>query len=176
MPNGHPKLVYFTHFEVSFLVIRILNEVLIMLPFTPRAKTPRPSLGVGMHSSLFGGQQEVIPSPSGSKHTIETDEKVTLCNFVNALLGVDEQLVSGKYLPLDCSPHSEDLFAKVKDGLILIKLINKAKPGTIKLNRASVEPSNRFQINENLNLVISGAHSMGLKAVNIGAQDIADGR
>ena len=129
-----------------------------------------------MHSSIFGGQQELLQSPAGSKHTIQTDEKVTLCNFVNKLLDDDEQLIGSRHIPLNSNPQSEDLFEKVKDGLILIKLINKAKPGTIKLNRASVEPSNRFQINENLNLVISGAHSMGLKAVNIGAQDIADGR
>ena len=145
--------------------------------FTPEAKTkPKPRPGVSLHSSLFGSHQELLVSPSGSKHTIETAEKVTLASFINQCLKSDEQLLASRHVPLDCSPYSEDLFDKLKDGLILAKLIHFVRPGVVALQRFAMKPTNTFQTNENLNLVIQGAHNLGLKAVNIGAQDISNGR
>jgi hypothetical protein len=38
------------------------------------------------------------------------------------------------------------------------------------------KPNNLWKKNENLNLLMDGVHKIGLKAVNIGAEDIGHGR
>ena len=63
------------------------------------------------------------------------------------------------------------------DGLILAKLINDAVPGTIDdrvLNMG--KKLNAFQITENNNVVVNSAKAIGCSVVNIGSQDISEGR
>lgn len=70
------------------------------------------------------------------------------------------------------------------DGLILCKLINDSVPDTIDervLNKPSVKagkskPLNAFQMTENNNIVITSSKGIGCSVVNIGPQDLAEGR
>merc|ERR1711972_1125679 len=74
---------------------------------------------------------------------------------------------------------SEQLFAAVQDGMLLCKLINVAVADTIDeraINRISPSSPSTFHITENLNLALNAAKGIGLTVVNIGAQDMIEGR
>lgn len=106
-------------------------------------------------------------------HTIDEDERISFTLHVNNVLAEDP-LIKPK-LPID--PQSEDLISACKDGIILAKLINHTSPGMIDervLN--TTEPLSAFQIVENLNLVINTAKTLEISVVNIGAEDVIEGR
>jgi plastin-1 len=66
---------------------------------------------------------------------------------------------------------------QLPDGLILCKLINDAVPDTIDervLNAG--KKINSFQMTENNNIVINSAKAIGCSVVNIGSQDLIEGR
>jgi len=72
------------------------------------------------------------------------------------------------------------LFDECRDGLVLSKLVNDSVPGTIDSRVLNIarpnKPLNAFQITENNNIVIMSAKAIGCSVVNIGPQDIAEGR
>ena len=75
--------------------------------------------------------------------------------------------------------HTADNNDLPQDGLILCKLINDSVPDTIDsrvLNIPKAKALNAFQITENNNIVITSSKAIGCSVVNIGPQDIADGR
>nr|KAJ3417719.1 hypothetical protein HK105_000886 [Polyrhizophydium stewartii] len=106
-------------------------------------------------------------------HTINEDEKESFTVHINQQLGGDKDLKAR--LPID--PRSMQIFAECKDGLILAKLINDAQPGTIDERVLNVAKKlNTFQMTENNNVVVNSAKAIGCSVVNIGAQDIMEGR
>lgn len=64
--------------------------------------------------------------------------------------------------------------------MVLCKLINDSVPDTIDSRVLNVakpgKPLNAFKITENNNIVITSAKAIGCSVVNIGADDIAEGR
>ncbi|KAG1363845.1 hypothetical protein COCNU_11G006720 [Cocos nucifera] len=106
-------------------------------------------------------------------HTINESEKASYVAHINSYLGEDPFLK--KCLPLD--PASNDLFNLVRDGVLLCKLINVAVPGTIDeraINRKRV--LNPWERNENHTLCLNSAKAIGCTVVNIGTQDLVEGR
>ncbi|KAJ1732771.1 fimbrin [Coemansia biformis] len=110
---------------------------------------------------------------ASSAHTINEDEREEFTNHINLALAGDSDI--GYRLPVD--PHTMQLFDEARDGLILSKLINYSAPDTIDervLNRGrKLSP---FQVTENNNVVINSAKAIGCSVVNIGSQDLAEGR
>ncbi|CAO3665015.1 unnamed protein product [Umbelopsis ramanniana] len=81
----------------------------------------------------------------------------------------------GHRLPIPT--NTMQLFDECKDGLIMCKLINDAVPDTIDervLNAG--KKINSFQMTENNNIVINSAKAIGCSVVNIGSQDLMEGR
>lgn len=73
--------------------------------------------------------------------------------------------------------NTMQLFDECRDGLILCKLINDAVPDTIDervLNAG--KKINNFQMVENNNIVVNSAKAIGCSVVNIGSQDIIEGK
>lgn len=63
------------------------------------------------------------------------------------------------------------------DGLLLCKLINDSVPDTIDERVLNVKNKlSNFQIIENNNVAINSAKAIGCSVVNIGPQDLMDGR
>lgn len=94
-------------------------------------------------------------------------------SHINQCLGPDPVLA--RHLPLNVT--SNDIFEKTNDGLILCKLINLAVPDTIDeraLNKK--ENLNIYHKTENLNLALNAAKGIGCQVVNIGSQDLIEGR
>ncbi|KAJ3310894.1 hypothetical protein HDV04_004589 [Boothiomyces sp. JEL0838] len=106
-------------------------------------------------------------------HTINEDEKESFTIHINQQLGSDKLLSSR--LPID--PKSMQIFSECKDGLVLAKLINDSVPGTIDERVLNVNKKlNAFQMTENNNVVVNSAKAIGCSVVNIGANDLIEGR
>lgn len=110
---------------------------------------------------------------ASSAHTINEDEREEFTKHINMVLEGDQDI--GYRLPID--PHTMQIFDEARDGLILSKLINYSAPDTIDervLNRGrKLSP---FQVTENNNVVINSVKAIGCSVVNIGSQDLAEGR
>ena len=112
-----------------------------------------------------------------SYHSYDIEERIGFADWANRVLGKDPDM---KHL-LPINLETEEIFEKVKDGILLCKLINSAIKDTIdnrsinkvKAGKTSVDT---FRSTENLNLALNSASSIGATVVNIGAQDILDGR
>jgi len=105
--------------------------------------------------------------------TFSEEERTAYVKVINSSLADDP--VCKKYLPID--PESNEVFDRIKDGVILCKLINKAQEGTIDervINKK--ENMNIFQQVENLNLAISAAKSIGLNVIGLNYDAIMDGK
>ena len=105
--------------------------------------------------------------------TFSEEERTAYVKVINSSLADDP--VCKKYLPID--PDSNEVFDRIKDGVLLCKLINKAQEGTIDervINKK--ENMNIFQQVEKLNLAISAAKSIGLNCIGLNYDSIMDGK
>lgn len=89
---------------------------------------------------------------------------------INALLEGDADLT---FLPLDPNSTTDLPLAGTK-GVLLCKLINRVKNGTIPAKNFKVKPRNVYEIIENQNESIRGAIALGCKVVNITAIILMD--
>ncbi|KAL8143848.1 hypothetical protein V2J09_016880 [Rumex salicifolius] len=97
-------------------------------------------------------------------HTISESEKASYVAHINNYMGEDKFLK--QYLPLD--PSTNDLFDK---------LINVAVPGTIDERAINMKRLlNPWERIENHTLFLNSAKAIGCTVVNIGTQDIIEGR
>ena len=86
------------------------------------------------------------------------NEKECYVKIVNKLLENDEELK--EKLPI--VPESNEVFKKIKDGVILAKLVNMAAPGTVDERVIVKDPSMTVHDKKsNVNLVINSAKSIG---------------
>ncbi|KAJ1656116.1 fimbrin [Dispira simplex] len=112
-------------------------------------------------------------SNENTAHSINEDEKAEFVIHINQNLAGDRDVDSR--LPID--ENTMQVFDECRDGLLLSKLINYASPGTIDervLNRG--KKLSPFQVIENNNLVVNSAKAIGCSVVNIGSQDLIEGR
>ena len=86
------------------------------------------------------------------------NEKECYCKIINKLLENEEELKN----KLPVIPESNEIFKKMKDGVILTKLINIAAPGTVDERVIAKDPSMTIEDKKaNVNLVINSAKSIG---------------
>ena len=105
--------------------------------------------------------------------TFSEEERTAYVKVINSSLADDP--LCKKYLPID--PDSNEVFDRIKDGVLLCKLINKAQEGTIDERVINTKDNmNIFQQVENLNLAISAAKSIGLNVIGINYDSIMDGK
>ena len=105
--------------------------------------------------------------------TFSEEERTAYVKVINSSLADDP--ICKKYLPID--PESNEIFDRIKDGVILCKLINKAQEGTIDERVINTkENMNIFKQVENLNLAISAAKSIGLNVIGLNYDSIMNGK
>ena len=108
---------------------------------------------------------ESASKDSMSFGSFSEEERTAYVKVINSALADDE--VCKKYLPID--PDSGEIFTRLKNGIILCKLINKAVEGTIDERVINTKDNmNVFQETENLKLAVASAKSIGIKVVGIG--------
>ncbi|KAL6056274.1 fimbrin [Balamuthia mandrillaris] len=113
-----------------------------------------------------------LETETGATHSFAEEEKASFVEHINNSLGKDPHLQG--HLPID--PDSMELFTKCQDGLILCKLINDSVPETIDERVLNLKCKNNFEMVENNNLCVNSAKAIGCSVVNIGSQDIIEGR
>jgi len=112
-----------------------------------------------------------------SYHSYAIEERIGVADWCNRVLKGDKDMKH--ILPIDLD--TEDLFLKAKDGILFCKLINSAISDTIdersinKIKEGKTEVDT-FRQTENLNLALNSAKSIGATVINVGSQDILDGR
>uniref|UniRef100_UPI00398F7DAC plastin-1-like n=1 Tax=Pristiophorus japonicus TaxID=55135 RepID=UPI00398F7DAC len=134
------------------------------------SKTFRKAINKKEGICAIGGTSD--RSSEGTQHSYEEEEKVAFVNWINKALEGDPDC---KHLiPMDA--NSDRLFSAVGDGILLCKMINLSQPDTIDervINKRKLTP---FTISENLNLALNSGSAIGCTVVNIGAQDLKEGR
>ncbi|XP_075262125.1 plastin-3-like isoform X2 [Convolutriloba macropyga] len=109
----------------------------------------------------------------GAMHSYSEPEKRAFAEWVNQNFKDDKMLAQPKYLPIDAT--TDQLFQRVKDGVLLIKVINKNAPDTIDERVMNKNPKNEWHMRENHELALNSASSIGCSIVNMGAADMLAG-
>lgn len=117
----------------------------------------------------IGGTSEI--SSAGTTHTIGEEERHAFANYISTSLKDDPDC---KHLPINANTNA--LFTAISDGIILCKLINHSVPDTIDERTINKKKLTAFTIQENLNLALNSASAIGCQVVNIGAQDLKEGK
>ncbi|KAL8195584.1 hypothetical protein R6Q57_025987 [Mikania cordata] len=106
-------------------------------------------------------------------HTIDESEKKSYVAHMNSYLRDDPFMK--QFLPMD--PATNALFELARDGVLLCKLINVAVPNTIDERAINTKRIlNPWERNENHTLCLNSAKAIGCTVVNIGTQDLVEGR
>lgn len=105
-------------------------------------------------------------------HSFSDEEKVAFADYINGALKGDKDIAN--LLPINIDDMS--LFTAVSNGILLCKLINDAVPDTIDERVINKTNLNAFRIGENQTLCINSAKAIGCNVVNIGAQDLIEGK
>ncbi|XP_074047253.1 plastin-1 [Macrotis lagotis] len=120
--------------------------------------------------TAIGGTSAI--SSEGTQHSYAEEEKVAFVNWINKALEDDPDC---KHLiPMD--PNDSSLFKSLADGILLCKMINLSEPDTIDERAINKKKLTPFTISENLNLALNSASAIGCTVVNIGAQDLKEGK
>jgi len=110
-------------------------------------------------------------SNEGTQHSYSEEETAAFSHWIYRSLKDDP----------DCKTkvqnlEGDELFGRVNDGILLCKLINKSVPETIDERAINKKGLNIYRKQENLNLVLNSASSIGCSIVNIRASDIGEGK
>lgn len=106
-------------------------------------------------------------------HTIDESERESYVAHINSYLRDDPFMK--QFLPID--PTTNALFDLARDGVLLCKLINVAVPNTIDERAINTKRVlNPWERNENHTLCLNSAKAIGCTVVNIGNQDLVEGR
>ena len=149
------------------------NKGRYSLPSSPRASTSTvdrnavdlSSRGLYINHQLTSGRRS---SNNGeSSHTYSKDETSAFTNFINSRIEKDQLLT--RHYPIDAD--TEEIFTKLGDGLVLIRLINSSFPHTIDETKVNKQVNmNVYQKLENLSIALAGAKKIGCQLVNIGGK------
>ncbi|XP_064635639.1 plastin-1-like [Lineus longissimus] len=151
----------FTEFLKLFIVIKKEYAV----DFTKNIKRKS---GIKTHAGTS------MASAEGTTHSVSKTEEVAFSNWIDKNLAHDPDCL--KYLPVDEVNGPGGLYKNVKDGILLCKLINISCPDTIDERAINKGEISVFKKTENLALALNSAASIGCNIVNIGAEDLKEGK
>ncbi len=108
----------------------------------------------------------------GTTHSIRLEEQLAFSHWINEHLGHDVDLKH--LLPID--PEGKMLYDKVKDGILLCKIINHSQPDTIDERAINKKNLTLYTKHENLTLALGSAQAIGCNIVNIDGNDLMLGK
>ncbi|GIY35182.1 plastin-2 [Caerostris darwini] len=118
----------------------------------------------------LGGMSEA--SSEGTTHSVRYEEQVAFSDWINSNLGRDPDLKH--LLPIDA--EGKALYDKVKDGILLCKIINHSCPDTIDERAINKKNLTLYTKHENLTLALNSSQAIGCNVINIDAHDLAKGK
>ncbi|XP_040285881.1 plastin-1 [Bufo bufo] len=134
------------------------------------SRTFRKSINKRLGITALGGTSAI--SSQGTQHSYSDEEKVAFVNWINKALKDDPDV---KHL-LPMEPSNNSLFTSLRDGILLCKMINLSQPDTIDERAINTTKLTPFTISENINLALNSASAIGCTVVNIGVQDLQEGK
>ncbi|KAK7481850.1 hypothetical protein BaRGS_00026876 [Batillaria attramentaria] len=111
-------------------------------------------------------------SSEGTTHSVKQGEQIAFAEWINRHLKDDPDCKN--LLPL--GEDGVDLYKKVGDGILLCKLINHSVPDTIDERTINKTNLSVYRKHENLTLAVNSAGAIGCSVVNIGPEDLAEGK
>ncbi|XP_061548906.1 plastin-2 [Phycodurus eques] len=150
------------------LTFQQFTQIVHSLKSTEVAKTFRKAINKKEGIRNVAGTSE----QAGTQHSYSEEEKVAFVNWINKALEKDPDCKH--ILPAD--PDTDELFKAVGDGILLCKMINLSVDDTIDERTINKKKLTPFTIQENLNLALNSASAIGCHVVNIGAEDLKEGR
>ncbi|XP_059490727.1 plastin-3 [Neocloeon triangulifer] len=111
-------------------------------------------------------------SSEGTTHSVRLEEQLAFSGWINSNLGHDPDL--RHLLPIDA--EGKLLYDKVKDGILLCKIINHSCPDTIDERAINKKNLTLYTKHENLTLALTSSQSIGCNIINIDAHDLSKGK
>ncbi|KAG4075904.1 hypothetical protein HA402_003730 [Bradysia odoriphaga] len=111
-------------------------------------------------------------SAEGTTHSVRMEEQLAFSDWINSNIGHDVDL--SHLLPID--GEGRELYAKIKDGILLCKIINHSCPDTIDERAINKKNLTVYREFENLTLALVSSQAIGCNIVNIDAHDLAKGK
>ena len=160
------------------------RERVVVAMSSPPVSSVKP--GVSLHSPLTSGgkaaKRDSLISVAGAQdwtsHSYSQEEITAVAEHVNETYyketkDDDDMDGYGGRLPLATMPG--EFFEGLKDGVVLCWFINVVVPETLDM-RCVVKKQNlnKWELQENVNLCVNSARAVGVKMVNIGAEDIIE--
>ncbi|XP_044741174.1 plastin-2 [Chrysoperla carnea] len=118
----------------------------------------------------LGGMSDA--SSEGTTHSVRLEEQLAFSDWINTNLSGDQDLKH--LLPID--NEGKQLYDKLKDGIMLCKIINHSCPDTIDERAINKKNLTVYTKHENLTLALISSQSIGCNIVNIDAHDLAKGK
>nr|API61862.1 Plastin-2 [Locusta migratoria] len=118
----------------------------------------------------LGGMSDA--SSEGTTHSVRLEEQLAFSDWINTNLRMDPDLKH--LLPIDS--EGKMLYEKVKDGILLCKIINHSCPDTIDERAINKKNLTLYTKHENLTLALVSSQAIGCNIVNIDAHDLAKGK
>jgi plastin-1 len=131
--------------------------------------TGNPKLNLAFVAHIFNTHPGLEPLSEADLGALEeslfasegTREARAFCLWMNSL-GID--------------PFVNNLFEDLRDGLVLLRVIDKVSPGIVDWNKVNqVVPLNKFKKLENCNYAVALGKQLKFSLVGIGGPDIVDG-
>jgi plastin-3 len=110
-------------------------------------------------------------SNEGTVHSVRVEEQLAFSDWINSNLRNDPDLKG--LLPID--PEGTTLYEKVKNGILLCKVINHSCPDTIDERTINKKNLTLYTELENLTLALTSASSIGCNVINIDAHSLHKG-
>ncbi|KAK5582936.1 hypothetical protein RB653_004525 [Dictyostelium firmibasis] len=127
-------------------------------------------------SSIFKSEKGIgIKATESSTKAIE--EQRALVEKVNLdVEGTREERAFCMWMnSLNIKPYVNNLQQDLQDGLVILQMFDKIKPGSVNWKEVNTSPSNAYMALENCNYGISIAKQLRFSLVGIGGKDIHDG-
>nr|CAD7453778.1 unnamed protein product [Timema tahoe] len=118
----------------------------------------------------LGGMSDA--SSEGTTHSVRLEEQLAFSDWITTNLGSDPDL--RHLLPID--PEGKSLYDKVKDGILLCKIINHSCPETIDERVINKKNLTLYTKYENLTLALNSSSAIGCNIINIDAHDLSKGK
>ena len=72
--------------------------------------------------------------------------------------------------------HVNNLFEDIKDGIVLLKVLDRVEPGCVDWKKVEHKPNMRLKKISNANIAIEIGKNMKFSLVNVGGIDLVDGK
>ncbi|XP_063220172.1 plastin-1 [Bacillus rossius redtenbacheri] len=159
-PSVHKGSLSFDEFEKLCTDLKA-NEV---------ASTFKQVVSKKENLETLGGMSDA--SSEGTTHSVRLEEQLAFSDWINSNLGVDPDLKH--LLPID--PEGKTLYDRVKDGILLCKIINHSCPETIDERVINKKNLTLYTKYENLTLALNSSSAIGCNIINIDAHDLSKGK